>query len=140
MADGIMEARYFNPFFVPQGEWFSGLFFRDGSYGRPHLVALAGWGGWIQASWTGSTWIILVTEAEEKVTTARGNANLLLVIALGDTGHLFSNNSYVADLDLSDWTGTGRVHLTAGVLEGNTGTGVSTQFERFAVWSIADLP
>ena len=140
MADGIMEARYFNPFFVPQGEWFSGLFFRDGNYGRPHLVALAGWGGWIQASWTGSTWIILVTEAEEKVTTARGNANLLLVIALGDTGHLFINNSYVADLDLSDWTGTGRVHLTAGVLEGNTGTGVSTQFERFAVWSIADLP
>ena len=140
MADGIMEARYFNPFFVPQGEWFSGLFFRDGNDGRPHLVALAGWGGWIQASWTGSTWIILVTEAEEKVTTARGNANLLLVIALGDTGHLFINNSYVADLDLSDWTGTGRVHLMAGVLEGNTGTGVLTQFERFAVWSIADLP
>ena len=140
VADGIMEARYFNPFFVPQGEWFSGLFFRDGNDGRSHLVALAGWGGWIQASWTGSTWIVLVTEAEEKVTTARGNANLLLVIALGDTGHLFINNSYVADLDLSDWTGTGRVHLTAGVLEGNTGTGVSTQFERFAVWSIADLP
>ena len=140
MADGIMEAHFFNPFFVPQGEWFSGIILRDNSEGMPYLIAIAGWGGWVHLSWSGSTWDDLATEANDVVTTSRGNANLLTVIAIGETGHLFINNSYVVDVDLSQWTGPGRVHLMAGVFEGNTGTGVMTQFERFAVWSIGELP
>ena len=140
MADGIIEARFFNPFFVPQGEWFSGFTFRRSIEGMEYLVALAGWGGWAHAYWTGSSSDFLATEEDERVTTARGNANLLLVFALGETGHVLINNSYVADLDLSHWTGPGGVDLIAGVFEGSTGTGVSTQFERFAVWAIADLP
>ena len=140
MSNGIIEARVLNPFFVPQGEWFSGFFFRDNIEGKPYLIAITGWGGWIHSSWTGSTWEELANEFEEKITTSRGNANLLLVIALGENGYLFINNSYVADVDLSEWTGRGLVHLVAGVFEGNTGTNVSTQFERFAVWSFAELP
>ncbi len=140
LADGIFEARFFNPFFVPQGEWFSGIFLRDNAEGRPHLIAIAGWGGWVHLSWSGSTWDDLATEAEDVVTTSRGNANLLTVIAIGETGHLFINNAHIANVDLSAWSGPGRAHLMAGVFEGNTGTGVSTQFERFAVWSIAELP
>ncbi len=140
LADGIIEARFFNPFFVPQGEWFSGIFLRDNAEGKPHLIAIAGWGGWIHLLWSGSTWDDLATEAEDVVTTSRGNANLLTVIAIGETGHLFINNAHIANVDLSAWSGPGRAHLMAGVFEGNTGTGVSTQFERFAVWSIAELP
>ena len=139
VADSIIEARFFNPFFVPQGEWFSGIFLRDNAEGKPHLIAITGWGGWIHLSWSGSTWNDLATEADDTVTTSRGNANLLTVIAIGETGHLFINNAHVANVDLSAWSGPGRAHLMAGVFEGNTGTGVSTQFERFAVWSIADL-
>ena len=140
LADGMFEARFFNPFFVPQGEWFSGIFLRDNAEGKPHLIAIAGWGGWIHLSWSGSTWNDLATEADDTVTTSRGNANLLTVIAIGETGHLFINNAHIANVDLSAWSGPGRAHLMAGVFEGNTGTGVSTQFERFAVWSIGELP
>ncbi len=70
----------------------------------------------------------------------RGQANLLLVIAVGDTGYLFINSTYVKALDLQGWTGAGTVHAVASYIRGHSVSGVATQFERFAVWSIGELP
>ena len=138
LANGIIEARFFNPFFVPEGEWSSGFFFRG--LGRPHGVIIDGSAGWYHGLWNGDDWNTLAEEPEDTIATARGNANLLLVIAIGERGHLFINNAYVSDLDLSGWTGAGLVSAVASFYWGHSVTGVSTQFERFAVWSIADLP
>ena len=96
--------------------------------------------GWYHGLWNGDDWNTLAEEPEDTIATARGNANLLLVIAGGERGHLFINNAYVADLDLSAWTGGGLVSAVASFYRGHGVAGASTEFERFAVWSIADLP
>ncbi len=140
IADGIIEARFFNPFFVPEGEWSSGFVFRNSIAGGPHGTIISGSSDWYHGLWNGDDWDTLTEAPENTIATARGNANLLLVIAIGERGHLFINNAYVSDLDLSGWTGAGLVSAVASFYWGHSVTGVSTQFERFAVWSIADLP
>ena len=140
MADGIVEARFFNPYFVPEGEWSSGFFFRNSRDGGTSAVVISGSPGWYHGLWNGDDWEVLEHEWEDRVATSRGNANLLLVMAFGDRGYLFINNAYVSDLDLSGWTGPGDVRAIAAFYVGHSVNGVSTQFERFAVWSIADLP
>ncbi len=140
MVDGIIEARFFNPFFVPEGEWSSGFTFRNSGVGGPYVVVISGSPGWYHGLWRGDNWEKLAIEWEDRVAPARGNANLLLIIAIGESGHLFINNSYVDTLDLSGWTGEGSVAAIASFYFGHGVAGVSTQFERFAVWSIAELP
>ena len=145
MTDGIMEARFFNPFFVPEREWSSGFLFRRSSLrgsseGGPFVVAISGHPAWYHRLWNGNEWESLRTELDDRIAASRGNANLLLVITIGKTGHLFINNSYVDDLDLSSWTGSGAVVAVASYIRGHSVNGVSTQFERFAVWAIGELP
>ena len=140
MTDGIIEARFFNPFFVPDGEWSNGFLFRKSGGGGPYVLAIGGNPAWYHRLWNGNDWDSLDDEWDDRIATARGNVNLLLVILLGETGHLFINNSYVDDLDLSGWTGPGTVEAVASYIRGHSVAGVSTQFERFAVWSVADLP
>ena len=96
--------------------------------------------GWYHGLWDGDAWESLADGWEDGIATARGNANLLLVIMIGEHGYLFINSSYVSDLDLSGWTDEGVVSAIASFYFGHGVAGVSTQFERFAVWSIAELP
>ena len=42
MADGIIEARFFNPFFVSEGEWSSGFFFRNNSEEGTYSAVISG--------------------------------------------------------------------------------------------------
>ena len=44
MADGIIEARFFNPYFVPEGEWSSGFLFRRTGPMVGTLIGINGWG------------------------------------------------------------------------------------------------
>ncbi len=101
IADGIIETRFFNPFFVPEGEWSSGFVFRNSIAGGPHGTIISGSSDWYHGLWNGDDWDTLTEAPENTIATARGNANLLLVIAIGERGHLFINNAYVSDLDLS---------------------------------------
>ena len=140
MADGIIEARFFNPYFVSEGEWSSGFMFRSSPEDGPFVVAISGTPAWYHRLWDGNGWEDLASELDDRIVTTRGQANLLLVITIGDTGYLFINSTYVDALDLKGWTGAGTVHAVASYIRGHSVTGVSTQFERFAVWSIADLP
>ena len=139
VKDGIIEARFFNPFFVPEGEWSSGFFFRNNSEVGTYSAVISGSPAWHHGFWDGDKWERLAAETESGIATNRGNANLLSVIAIGELGHLFINDSYVSELDLSDWIGPGDVRAITAFYAGHSVTGVSTQFERFAVWSIAEL-
>ena len=139
MTDGIIEARFFNPFFVQERHWSSGFFFRNSRDGA-HGVIISGSPSWFHGLWKGDDWEVLGRERDNRIATARGNANLLLVIAIGERGYLFINNSYVSNLDLSGLVKTGGVSAVTAFYTGHGIDGVSTQFERFAVWAIGELP
>ncbi len=139
VADGIIEARFFNPFFVPEREWSSGFLFRRSDDGV-HAVIMAGQGYWEHKVSTEDGWEDLAGEWDDTITTSRGNANLLMVVMLGERGYLFINNTYLVDLDLSNLMEAGGVRAVGSFFTGHAVNGVSTQFERFAVWSIAELP
>lgn len=139
MSDGIVEARFFNPFFVPEGKWSSGLMFRSGD-GGAHAAVIDGSARWRHAVWKDSVWSFLSGGAERRIATPRGSSNVLLLIAFGERAHLFINGSYTADLDLTSFEVPSSVQAAVAFYIGHSVNGVDTPFEQFAVWSIADLP
>ncbi len=139
VASGIIELRLFNPLFVPESQWSGGFRFGSGEDGGFHAIALTGSGAWLHGRYVDNEWENRGVEPSDSITTTRGKANHILVIALGDRGYLLINDSLVANLDLSDLTHTGQVDAIASLFEGHSTTGVSTPFESFTVWSIPGL-
>ena len=136
MARGIIEMRLFNPLFVPESQWSGGFRFGSGEDGGFHAIVLTGSGEWLHGRYVEGEWEDRGFAPSHSITTTRGNANHILVIALGDPGFLLINDSLVARLDLSDLTDPGRVDAIASLFEGHSTSGVSTPFEDFTVWSI----
>ncbi len=62
------------------------------------------------------------------------------IVAFGGEGWLFINGAYMDKLDLSNWTKKGDVAAVGSYFSGHGVSGKSTKFERFTVWSIAELP
>ena len=72
------------------------------------------------------------------ITTSPSGGNSLRVIALGDEGWFFINGAYVAELDLSGWSGPGDIKAVANSYSGHGIAGKSTEFSGFVVWSVGD--
>ena len=140
IADGIVELRLFNPLFVAESQWSGGFRFGSGEDGGFHSIVVTGSGAWLHGRYVENGWDNRGFESSDVITTARGKANHILVIALGDRGYLLINGSLVANLDLRDLTAPGRVDAIASLFEGHSTTGVSTPFEGFTAWSIPGPP
>ena len=140
VANGIVELRLFNPLFVAESQWSGGFRFGSGEAGGFHAIVVTGSGAWLHGRYVEDGWENRGFESSDVISTARGKANHILVIALGDRGYLLINGSLVANLDLSDLTDPGRVDAIASLFEGHSTKGVSTPFEGFAVWSIPGPP
>ena len=138
IASGIIELQLFNPLFVPESQWSGGFRFGSGDDGGFHAIIVTGSRTWLHRRYVENEWENRGFEPSDSITTTRGKANHVLMIALGDSGYLLINGSLVAKLDLGDLTEPGRVDAIASLFEGHSTTGVSTPFEGFTVWSIPD--
>ena len=137
LSDGIIEARFFNPYVSTEGDWSSGFLMRKGGEGEFHSLLIEELGTWLHDLRLGDadTTQSLARENSVLISDARGGSNRIRVVALGNEGWLFINGTYIDKLDLSGWTESGQVSAVTNYFTGDGITGYSTRFEDFTIWS-----
>lgn len=142
MTDGIIEARFSNPYHPGDGDWSSGFLFRNGNQGEFHVVAATDDGYWFHHLRTGdadSTQSLAERTSSSINTTASGSNHIRIVI-VGSDGWLFVNGLYVSELQLGGLLGLGTVSAIATYFSGDGIAGQSTSFQLFTIWSIDAAP
>ncbi len=137
IKDGIIEARFFNPYDASEGHWSSGFMFRNIKPGGFHAVLVEESRIWHHHLLEGeieSTEELDYGRTNAIDTTARGH-NDIRIIALGDDGLLFINDRYISILDLSGRNESGWVSAVGAYFIGDCVVGRSTRFEDFTIWS-----
>ena len=139
LVDGIVEARFFNPYSAQEGPWSSGFLIRNSGVEEFHAIVIAEAGLWYHGLRTGDADSTqeLAYETSSDISTSLSGSNHIRIIALGGEGWLFINGSYVDKLDLSGWLEEGRVSAVASYFEGDGIAGRSTRFEGLTIWSAA---
>ena len=155
MADGIIEARFHNPYSTQEGNWSSGFLFRNGSNGFHAVViqeffpsvvigdiVIDGFGRWYHHLRTGDVDSTqeLADGIPSHISTGPSDSNHIRIIALGEEGWLFINGNYEDKLDLSGLLEAGRVSAVGSYFAGHGIVGRSTRFEEFTIWSAGDAP
>ncbi len=143
LADGMIEARFYNPYPASEGDWTSGFLIRRSVWGEFHAVGVDQSGRWfhrLRSGYDESERRLGGRDSAHLLATGPSGSNHLRVIALGGEGSLFINGVYVGSLDLSGWTGTGNVDAVGGYFRGDGIEGMSTRFEGLTIWSADGSP
>ena len=141
LADGIIEARFSNPYASWQGDWSNGFIIRDSGDGEFHAIVVEEDGYWNHRLRTRDADASqeLATQYSNLISTTTNGSNHIRIIAIGDEGWLFINDTYIDKLDLSGWTESGQVSAVTNYFTGDGIAGYSSRFEDFTIWS-ADGP
>ena len=135
LSNGIVEARFFNPYSTQDGSWSSGFTFRSGRFNEFHILGIHSSGRWFHYLRTGdvATQQDLAAEYSNHIITTAGGSNHIRIITNGSEGWLFINGAYVANLDLSGLTGEGTVSAVGSYFQDDGIAGKSTRFEGFTI-------
>ena len=101
LADGIIEALFFNPYSASEGDWTSGFLIRIGTFDEHHAIFVDDSGGWHHYLRAGGVDANLTEGTSEHISTSPSGSNHIRVIALGEEGWLFVNGAFVSNLDLA---------------------------------------
>ena len=137
VSDGIIEAKFTNPYASWQGGWSSGFLIRNSGFNEFHGLIVNQSGQWFHRLSTGDTGTRreLKQRYSSLIRTIDSGTNHIRVIALGDEGWFFINDSYIDKLVLSGWTKSGRVFAIGTYFLDDGIAGYSTRFEDFTIWS-----
>ena len=132
--DFIAEARFISS---QSDDWYYGFWFRNQPLGRTESISVANYGFdeyWDHGTWNSEdeAWIEVGEGSLSEVGAKSLSRNHLLLIALEDSGWLFVNNQFVANLDLKHNPRPGVIMARGNSLEGHQGT---LLFENFNVWA-----
>ncbi len=135
LADGIIEARFFNPYSTQEGNWSSGFLFRSGVSDKFHAIIVDDDGRWHHHLRTGDNDSTkrMASGKSPHVSTSPSGSNHIRIIALGKEGWLFINGAYVDKLDLSGPLETGDVSAVGSYFTGHGIAGKSTRFDDFTL-------
>ena len=141
LSDGIIEARFFNPYSTREGSWSVGLIFRNSDRNVVHMVVVSSQSAWYHYLRTGDvdTEQELVAEYSTQINTDTRGSNHVRIIAKGTEGWLFINETFIDVLDLSGLTSEGSVHAVGSFFRGDAITGKSTRFEDFTIRSLRSV-
>ena len=138
LADGVIEARFFNPYSVRDGDWSSGFLFREEGGGELHAVLVTDSARWFHYLRTGGADRDrrIADGSSKHISTARDGSNHVRIILMGGHGWLFINGVYTDTLDLSGLLQAGDVSAVGRYFEGDGVDGRSTRYEGLAVWTV----
>ena len=138
LMDGIIEARFYNPYSSQAGKWSSGFLLRWAP-SEPnnifHTVTVTDAGRWYHYLRMGDSSNEQLTGSgfSTAISTSASGSNLIRIIAVGGEGTLFVNGEFVSALDLSGLTDVGRVTAVATFFLSDGVTGESTRFEGLTI-------
>ena len=147
IADGTIEARFFNPFPTHTGDWSCGFLFRwktgsdTDSYPMFHVVVIADNGYWyhyLRIKGNGSDDQLLSSKFSNRINTEPSGSNHIRIIAIGGEGSLFINGYNVAKLNLDGLLEEGWIYAVGNFFSGHGIAGKSTRFEDFTIRPILD--
>ena len=140
LADGIIEARFINPYSLQEGGWSSGFLFRNSAFNVFHIVGIEGRGKWYHHLRTGDVdpATQLAGNFSSHISTSPAGSNHIRLIAMGGEGWLFINGVYVDRLDLSGLLEEGHVSGVGSYYIDHGIAGKSTEFEKLTIWSVGD--
>ena len=140
LGDGIVEARFLNPYSTQEGKWSSGFQFRHGAFNEFHTLIVVDDGRWHHYLRTGDVYSEprLAGETSPHISTSPAGSNHIRIITLGGEGWLFINGAYADRLDLSGGLEAGDVSAIGSFFTGDGIAGKSTRFEDFTIWSAGD--
>lgn len=135
LSDGIIEARFRNPYSTQIGKWSSGFLFRSSNSNTFHVIVVSSNGVWYHYLRTGDvdTEQDLAANFSSHIDTTPHGSNHVRIIAKETEGWLFINGNFVATLDLSGLTRPGRVRAIGAYFRGHGIAGESTRFENFTI-------
>ena len=137
LADAVMEARFYNPHSLQEGEWDIGFLFRyrqGREYNLFHAVIIHSNGSWYHDLRTDEEKNRrLASDYSPHITTSAHEYNDVRVVVFGDKGTLFINDNYIATLDLSGLKEEGTVAIATEWFADAGISGKSTTFENFTV-------
>jgi len=142
VADGVFEARFFNPYSAQEGDWSSGFLFRTGASNEFHVVAVEESGEWFHRLRTGDVDATkqLAGVASTHISTTPTGRNHVRIIALGAKGWLFINGVYAAKLDLGGLLEAGGVAAVGSYFAGDGLAGKSTKFQGLTIRTASEVP
>ena len=142
LADGVFDARFFNPYSTQEGDWSSGFLFRTAASNEFHVVGIEESGDWFHRLRTGDVDATqqLAGDASTHISTTATGRNHIRVIALGAEGWLFINGSYVAKLDLGGLLEAGGVAAVGSYFAGDGLAGKTTKFQGLTVRTVSEVP
>ena len=137
IGDGIIEARFFNPYPASVGQWSSGFMFRH-SPNTFHAVVITHDGYFHHRLRTGSSDSTqgLARRYISEIDTSSAGSNHMRIIANGSEGKLYINGHFIADLQLQWLMDEGSVYAVGTYFSSDGVSGYSTQFEEFSIWPL----
>ena len=145
IRDGIIEARFFNPYSASVGQWSSGFIFRDSrTNGVPkfHIVVITERGTfyhYLRTTGDGEADQRLAFRHIGEIDTSYPGSNHIRVLANESEGKLYINGHFIADLQLQGLMEEGSVYAVATYFSGHGVSGYSTRFADFTIWPIDTL-
>ena len=138
ISDGIIEARFFNPYSNREGTWSYGFLIRNSGRNRVHMVVISSQSGWYHYLRTGDvdSEQELIAEYSMQINTEPLGSNHMQIVAKGTEGWLFINGGFVGSLDLSGLTADGDIHAVGSFFRNDAISGKSTRFEEFTIRSM----
>ena len=137
IADFIIEVEVGNPFDTATGLWDTGLIFRQTTGNREMRLVIRSNGSWNLNNRDGSV-DDFITEGNvgDVLRTGANESNKIVLVAQGERGYFFLNNSFVSFLDLSERMVTGDLAIATGFYVGDEQAGAETIYNGFTVWSL----
>ncbi len=145
MEDGIIEARFYNPYSASVGKWSSGFMFRhrrtdDGP--KFHIVVITETGyfhHYLRTTGDGESDQRLARRHISQVNTSSRDSNHIRIVAAGREGKLYINGHYIANLQLQGLMEAGSIFAVGNYFTGGGVAGYSTRFKDFAIWPLSAL-
>jgi hypothetical protein len=136
LKDFVMQATFFNPYASDVGSWDYGFVFRHTGPNQHYRLMVRSDRTWLLRHNDGDVdGEIIARGTFPALDTGHNAANTLKLVAQGERGEFFINDSLVQELDLSARSNPGAVYLVTGVLRGDEVAGYETGFQDFSVWS-----
>ena len=133
--DALVEATFANPYSTAEGSWDYGFLIRSRGVNGFHVIGVSSGGFWFHyvrsGTFESSTQVDVGTNPV--IRTSGTAENELRVLSRGNKGWLFINGTFITQLDLGEWTGSGDVGVMSGFFTGDEIPGRSTDYRGFLV-------
>ena len=139
IRDGVIEARFYNPYSTDVGEWSSGFLFRNSTHDDIdafHAVVITGDGyfyHYLRTSEAEPDQRLAARQINE-INIGSTDTNHIRIVFTGAEGLLYINGEYIANLSLQGLMEAGTVYAVGSYFTGHGVADYSTRFEDFTVW------